>query len=43
VADHYSFEPILLGASALPLVALAAMLFLVRNTAATRAGVVHEI
>jgi ACS family hexuronate transporter-like MFS transporter len=43
VADHYSFEPILLGASALPLVALAAMIFLVRNTAATRAGVVHEI
>jgi ACS family hexuronate transporter-like MFS transporter len=43
VADRYSFGPILLGASVLPLVALAAVLFLVRNTAATRAGVVQEI
>jgi MFS transporter, ACS family, hexuronate transporter len=43
VADRYSFEPILLGASLVPLVALAAVLFLVRNTSATRAGVVHEI
>jgi hypothetical protein len=43
VADRYSFEPILLGASVVPLVALAAVLFLVRNTAATRAGVVHEV
>ena len=38
VADNYSFEPILLGASAVPLVGLAAMLLLVRNNAATRAG-----
>jgi len=43
VADRYSFEPILLGASLVPLFALAAVLILVRNTAATRAGVVHEI
>ena len=43
VADRYSFEPILLGASVVPLFALAAVLFLVRNTAATRAGVVHNI
>jgi ACS family hexuronate transporter-like MFS transporter len=43
VADRYSFAPILMGASAVPLVALAAMLFLVRNTAATRAGLVQEI
>lgn len=43
VADHYSFEPILLGASLLPLVALAALLLLVRNTSATQAGVVREI
>ena len=43
VADRYSFEPILLGASLLPLVALAAVLLLVRNTSATRAGIVHEI
>ncbi len=31
------------GASLVPLVALAAVLLLVRNTEATRAGVVHEI
>ena len=43
VSDHYSFAPILMGASLLPIVALAAVLLLVRNTAATRAGVVHEI
>jgi MFS transporter, ACS family, hexuronate transporter len=43
VADRYSFAPILLGASLLPLVALAAVLFLIRNTPATRAGIVHEI
>jgi ACS family hexuronate transporter-like MFS transporter len=43
VADRYSFEPILLVASFVPLVALAAVLFLIRNTPATRAGVVHEI
>jgi ACS family hexuronate transporter-like MFS transporter len=43
VADRYSFEPILLGASLVPLVALAAVLLLVRNTAATRAGIVQEI
>jgi ACS family hexuronate transporter-like MFS transporter len=43
VADRYSFEPILLGASLVPLVALAAVLLLVRNTDATRAGVVQEI
>ena len=43
VADRYSFAPILLGASLVPLVALAAVLLLVRNTEATRAGVVHEI
>jgi len=43
VADHYSFEPILLGASAVPLVGLAAMLLLVRNNAATRAGIVQAI
>jgi ACS family hexuronate transporter-like MFS transporter len=43
VTDRYSFAPILLGASLLPLVALAAVLLLVRNTPATRAGIVHEI
>jgi ACS family hexuronate transporter-like MFS transporter len=43
VADRYSFEPILLGASLIPLVALWAVLFLVRNTDETRAGIVQEI
>ena len=43
VADRYSFEPILLGASLVPIVALAAILLLVRNNAATRAGLVHPI
>jgi MFS transporter, ACS family, hexuronate transporter len=43
VADRYSFEPILLGASLVPLLALAAVLLLVKNNGATRAGVVNEI
>jgi ACS family hexuronate transporter-like MFS transporter len=43
VADRYSFEPILLGASFVPLIALAAILLLVRNNAATKAGVVQPI
>ena len=43
VADRYSFEPILLGASLVPIVALAAVLLLVRNTSATRAGVVYPV
>jgi ACS family hexuronate transporter-like MFS transporter len=36
VADHYSFAPILIAASIVPVVAMAAVLLLVRNTAATR-------
>ncbi|MGH9308901.1 MAG: MFS transporter, partial [Vicinamibacterales bacterium] len=43
VSDHYSFAPILIGASLLPLIALAAMLLLVRNTRDTREGVLNEI
>ena len=43
VADRYSFEPILLGASLIPIVALAAVLLLVRNTSATRDGVVYRV
>ena len=43
VSDRYSFEPILVVASAVPIVALMAVLLLIRNTAATRAGIVHEI
>ena len=43
VADRYSFEPILMGASLVPLVALASFLLLVRNTAATRSGLLNRI
>jgi ACS family hexuronate transporter-like MFS transporter len=43
VADRYSFEPLLLGASVIPLVAMTAVLVLVQNTAATKQGIVNEI
>jgi ACS family hexuronate transporter-like MFS transporter len=43
VSDRYSFTPILVGASILPLVALAAMLLLVRNTKATSEGLLNRI
>jgi ACS family hexuronate transporter-like MFS transporter len=43
VADHYSFAPILLGASIIPLVAMAAVLLLIRNTRATREGLVKAV
>jgi len=43
VSDRYSFEPILFGASIIPLVAMAAVLLLVRNNAATARGLVNPI
>jgi ACS family hexuronate transporter-like MFS transporter len=43
VADRYSFRPVLIVASIVPLVAAAAILVLVRNTDATRKGVVAAI
>jgi len=43
VADRYSFEPILIGASIVPYVAVAAVLLLVRNTDASARGVVRGI
>jgi ACS family hexuronate transporter-like MFS transporter len=43
VSDRYSFAPILIGASVLPLVAMVAMLLLVRNTKETRQGILNEI
>ena len=43
VSDRYSFAPVLMGASVLPLIAMAAMLLLVRNTKESRAGVLNEI
>lgn len=43
ISDRYSFGPILVGASLIPLVAAAAILLLVRNTEATRRGIVNAI
>jgi MFS transporter, ACS family, hexuronate transporter len=43
VSDRYSFEPVLLGASLVPLVGVAAVLLLVRNNEATRRGLVRAI
>jgi hypothetical protein len=43
VADRYSFEPILVGASIVPLLAVIAVLALVRNTDATARGEVRGI
>jgi MFS transporter, ACS family, hexuronate transporter len=43
VSDRYSFEPILIAASLIPLLAMVATLALVRNNRATREGVVNPI
>jgi ACS family hexuronate transporter-like MFS transporter len=43
VADKWSFEPVLIVASLVPLVAMAAILLLVRNDRATDAGLVYRI
>lgn len=43
VSDHYSFAPILVGASILPVVAMAAMVLLVRNTKETRQGMLNTV
>jgi MFS transporter, ACS family, aldohexuronate transporter len=43
VADRYSFEPILIAASLIPLLAVVAALALVRNNRATQEGVVNSI
>jgi ACS family hexuronate transporter-like MFS transporter len=43
IADRFSFAPILLGASLVPLAAVVAVLLLVRNDGATRAGLVRAI
>jgi MFS transporter, ACS family, hexuronate transporter len=43
VSDRYSFEPVLLGASLVPLFGVAAVLLLVRNNEATRRGLVRAI
>jgi ACS family hexuronate transporter-like MFS transporter len=43
VSDRYSFEPILIAASLIPLLAVVAALTLVRNNRATQEGVVNPI
>jgi ACS family hexuronate transporter-like MFS transporter len=43
VSDHYSFQPILLGAGTVALFAMVAVLVLVRNTGATQAGLVRRV
>jgi len=43
VADRYSFEPILIAASLVPLLAMLAVLTLVRNNRATQEGIVNAI
>jgi len=43
VSDRYSFEPILIVASLIPLLATAAVVVLVRNNEATKRGIVHPI
>jgi ACS family hexuronate transporter-like MFS transporter len=43
IADRYSFEPILVIASIVPLIAVVAVLTLVRNSEATRRGVIRPI
>jgi ACS family hexuronate transporter-like MFS transporter len=43
VADRWSFEPVLIVASLVPLVAMVAILALVRNDSATDAGLVYRI
>ena len=43
VSDRYSFEPILIGASIIPIVAMLAVLLLVRNNRATEQGLVNPI
>ncbi len=43
VADRYSFEPILIAASLIPLLAVVASVTLVRNNRATEGGIVNPI
>ena len=43
VSDRFSFEPILIAASLIPLIATAAVMLLVRNGKATQQGLVNPI
>jgi MFS transporter, ACS family, hexuronate transporter len=43
VADHFSFEPILIAASLIPFAAMILMMLLIRNTKSTASGLVRHI
>ncbi|MCI0337365.1 MAG: MFS transporter [Acidobacteria bacterium] len=43
ISDRYSFEPILIAASLVPLLAMIAVVTLVRNNSATQEGIVNPI
>jgi ACS family hexuronate transporter-like MFS transporter len=43
IADRYSFGPVIVAASVIPLIAIVAVLMLVRNTSATTEGRVRRI
>jgi ACS family hexuronate transporter-like MFS transporter len=43
VADRYSFEPILIGAALIPLIATAAVMLFIRNGKATDRGLINPI
>jgi len=43
VADHYSFAPILIGASIIPLIAMAILMVFIRNGPATEQGLLRRI
>ena len=43
ISDHYSFEPILVAASIVPLIAAALILLLIRNSSAKPPGVVSQV
>lgn len=43
VADHFSFEPILIAASLIPFSAMVFMLLTIRNTKATTSGLVRRV
>jgi len=43
IADSYSFKPILIAASLIPLIGVLVVLALVRNTKSTERGLVHSI
>jgi ACS family hexuronate transporter-like MFS transporter len=43
VSDRYSFEPILIAASIIPVIAMIAVLLLVRNNRAAEQGIVNRL